>query len=116
MVHPSSATFKARRILAIDDSKTKLVHLTNLFKSEGYEVEAADRSREALVRLEREDYDCVLVNLMMPDMDGMEVCRHITSMCDRIDSLVAVLMLTEREGKEDLTRGWKREQTTSWAS
>jgi light-regulated signal transduction histidine kinase (bacteriophytochrome) len=46
----------------------------------------------------------VLVDLVMPDLDGIEVCRRITSMRDRLDNPIAVLMLTGREGKEDLTR------------
>jgi signal transduction histidine kinase len=104
VLHYSDTFFRRARILAVDDSKTYLVHLASLLQSEGYTVVTEERSRDALERLEREAFDCVLVDLVMPEMDGIEVCRRITSMRDRLDNPIAVLMLTGREGKEDLTR------------
>jgi DNA-binding response OmpR family regulator len=104
VLHQNDTLFQRARILAVDDSRTYLVHLKNLLTGEGYSVETVDRGRSALEKLEHETFDCVLIDLVMPDLDGIEVCRRIIAMRDRLDSPIAVLMLTGREGKEDLTR------------
>ena len=49
-------------------------------------------------------FDCVLVDLVMPDINGIEVCRRINELRRTMDNPIAVLMLTGRENKEDLTR------------
>src|SRR5208282_6869683 len=60
--------------------------------------------KEGLELIAREPFDCVLVDLIMPDMNGIEVCRRINELRLSTDNPVAVLMLTGRENKEDLTR------------
>jgi light-regulated signal transduction histidine kinase (bacteriophytochrome) len=75
-----------------------------LLTAEGYSVDAIPDSRKALACLDQESYDLALVDLVMPDLDGIEMCRRIVSMRSRLDNPIAVLMLTGREAKEDLTR------------
>ena len=96
---------RACRILAIDDSPTHLEFLVGTLRDDGYDVGQAVNGREGLNRLAEESFDCVLVDLVMPDMDGIEVCRQIrqTRLADT-DS-VAIMMLTGRESKEDMMRG-----------
>ena len=96
--------FRHARLLTIDDSTTYLEYLAEQLGKEGYQVEKAASGREALELLGRESFDCVLVDLVMPEMNGIEVCRHINQLRTQCDNPIAVLMLTGRENKEDLTR------------
>jgi two-component system NtrC family sensor kinase len=102
---PSDSYFHKARLLAIDDSPTYLEFLSQEFESEGYTVEKAASGSEGLKRLETEIFDCVLVDLMMPDMDGITVCRELNRMRRGMNNPIIVLMLTARENKEDMTQG-----------
>ncbi|HTQ37648.1 MAG TPA: response regulator [Pirellulales bacterium] len=104
LLRPIDSHFKRARILAVDDSPTYLMHLTALLEEEGYLIAHANNGPDALKRVDEDVFDCVLVDLVMPEMDGIEVCRRITSMRERLDSPIAVLMLTGHEDKDDLTR------------
>ena len=103
LLHNESG-FRRANILAVDDSETYLSHLRCLLQAEGYTVDAVTNPKEALTRLERSSYDLALVDLVMPELDGIEVCRRIVAMRRQLDNPIAVLMLTGREAKDDLTR------------
>jgi two-component system NtrC family sensor kinase len=92
------------RILAVDDSETYLCHLRCLLEGDGYSLDLLSDPKEALRRLESTAYDLALVDLVMPEMDGIAVCQKIVSLRRQLDNPIAVLMLTGREAKEDLTR------------
>jgi len=102
---PEESYFGRARILAIDDSPTYLESLQDAFSSEGYEVANASSAKEGLERIAKETFDCVLVDLVMPEMDGIEVCRRINEMGRAMDHATLVVMLTACETKEDMTRG-----------
>jgi signal transduction histidine kinase len=101
----TDAAFRRARILAVDDSPTYLEYLVASLEEDGYTVERATGGREALERLEREQFDCVIVDLMMPEVTGIDVCRHIDDERRREHSPMVVLMLTARETKEDMAQG-----------
>jgi DNA-binding response OmpR family regulator len=101
--HNESA-FRRANVLAIDDSDTYLAHLKGLLQGEGYLVDAVSDPKEALLRLAATPYDLALVDLVMPELDGIDVCRQIVAMRANLENPIAVLMLTGREAKEDLTR------------
>lgn len=103
LLHNESA-FRRAKVLAVDDSETYLSHLKCLLQGEGYSVDAVTDPKEALRRLEASSFDLALVDLVMPELDGIEVCRRIVAMRSQLDNPIAVLMLTGREAKEDLTR------------
>ena len=69
-----------RRILAIDDSPNYLAVLLKELRNHGYEVVGAGSGTEGLTRLGNERFDCALVDLAMPEMDGIEVCRRMAAM------------------------------------
>lgn len=92
------------RMLAIDDSPTYLEMVVLNLEQEGYKVEKASSGKEGIEKLSQRSFDCVLLDLVMPEMDGIEVCRRISGMKPRMQSPVAVLVLTAMENKEDLTR------------
>jgi two-component system, sensor histidine kinase and response regulator len=96
--------FRNAQILTIDDSPTYLEYLSVELGKEGYRLQRAASGQEGLQRLAHELFDCVLVDLVMPGMNGIEVCREINTMRSAADNPVAVLMLTGRETREDLTQ------------
>ena len=103
MMHSDTA-FRRAKVLAVDDSATYLLHLKCLLEAEGYTVDAVSDPTHVLTNLKTTSYDLALIDLVMPEMDGIELCRQIVSMRLHLDNPIAVLMLTGREAKEDLTR------------
>jgi two-component system phosphate regulon response regulator OmpR len=80
-----------QRILLIEDD-TRLAEMVSEYLGEaGYRVAIAAAGRAGLERLTREPYDALVLDLMLPDMDGLEVCRQL-----RTKSEIPVLMLTAR--------------------
>ena len=85
------------RILAVDD-EVNILELVKLYlEREGYQVETASRGGDAIAKLNAVNPDLVILDLMLPDIDGFEVCRQIRS-----KSRVPILMLTAR--KEDIDK------------
>src|SRR6266849_9429658 len=103
VLSPQEAYFHRARLLAIDDSPTYLQSLSEAFSSEGYEVTQAVSAKEGLERIARDPFDCVMVDLVMPELDGIEVCRRIHEMGRAMDQPMIVIMLTSSETKEDMT-------------
>ncbi|MEP7352589.1 MAG: response regulator [Acidobacteriota bacterium] len=99
----AEGNFRRARLLAIDDSPTYLQGLVDALVREGYEVTSAASGREGLSLIAKQPFDCVVVDLVMPDLDGIEVCRQIQEITE--DRSMAVIMLTARETKEDMARG-----------
>ena len=90
------------KILVADD-EPNIVKLLRLYlREEGYEIVAARNGREALERFRAESPDLVLLDLMMPELGGFEVCTEI-----RRESDVPVIMLTARDGELEKVRGLK---------
>ena len=67
----------ARRVLVVDDDPDILEALSEILEAEGYDVQRARNGREALQRLEQGLPDLVLLDLMMPVMDGWEFARSL---------------------------------------
>jgi DNA-binding response OmpR family regulator len=86
----------AERVLMIDDDAALAGLVGDYLRPFGYEVTAAGTGRDGLGRLAAEPFDAVLLDVMLPDLDGFEVCRRL-----RVASGVPVLMLTARGEDED---------------
>jgi DNA-binding response OmpR family regulator len=99
------AYFRRACILAIDDSPTWLESLVIAFRNEGYGVVTATGAEEGLKRIANEFFDCVMVDLIMPGIDGIETCLRINQMARSMDRSILVVMLTSSETKDDMTRG-----------
>ncbi len=76
-------------ILVVDDDRRMAKTLVNIFQVKGYEAEAAHSSLEALEKVEEEHFDCVLTDIRMPEVDGVELYRAIKA---RQPDLPVVLM------------------------
>ncbi|SEV88650.1 DNA-binding response regulator, OmpR family, contains REC and winged-helix (wHTH) domain [Chryseobacterium wanjuense] len=67
------------KLLVIEDHKDLLDTVIIYFKKEDYICETASDTREALEKIELFEYDCILLDLMLPDGNGLEILRHIKS-------------------------------------
>ena len=74
--HDLQNTLDRRRILIIDDEPTVRQSCERIFAERGYEVETAASAKEGLARALRGYFDCALIDLKLPDMDGMEIVRN----------------------------------------
>ena len=85
----------AQKILLVDDEPDILEILEYNLRKEGYEVVTADNGEEGLLRAEEESPDLIVLDIMMPVMDGVEVCRKLRA-DPRYDNTV-ITFLTARE-------------------
>jgi len=84
------------RILVVDDEPNILNTLAPLLRAHGYEVSSAMSGRAALDIVERDKPDVIVLDLGLPDMPGIDVCRHV-----RLSSSVPILVLSAREAEHD---------------
>jgi two-component system response regulator MprA len=89
------------RILVVDDEPAVQSALLRALTLERYEVTQAADGREALQRLDLAPYEAVILDVSMPHVDGLEVCRRLREAGDR----TPVLMLTAREDVDDRVAG-----------
>jgi len=89
----------ATRILIIDDEPNIIATVAPLFRARGYEVFSAMSGRAGLESVERDKPDLIVLDLGLPDMDGVEVCRHVREIVS-----VPILVLSAREAEGDKVR------------
>jgi DNA-binding response OmpR family regulator len=90
----------ARTILVVDDEATLRETLVEALELEGFRAIPAADGREALARFRADRPDLVLLDLMLPELSGVEVCRIL-----RAESSVPIVMLTARDGEVDKVVG-----------
>ncbi|HET9072987.1 MAG TPA: response regulator transcription factor [Solirubrobacteraceae bacterium] len=88
-------------VLVVDDEPAVRRALERALRLENYDVELAADGREALDRLAERPADAIVLDVMMPGIDGLEVCRRLRSAGDR----TPVLMLTARDAIDDRVTG-----------
>lgn len=98
---------RGARLLSIDGSQTYQDYLATEMETEGYQFSTAHSGSEGLERLAREQIDCVLLDLAMPDLEGADLFRRINDTRQTMDNPTMVLVLTEHETKEELTRAFE---------
>ncbi|HEA66636.1 MAG TPA: response regulator [Desulfobacterales bacterium] len=93
-------------ILIVDDVSTNLKYLGSILsENERYEIEFATSGAEALGWVEEKDFDLILLDVMMPEMDGFEVCRRLKQ--DERTREIPVIFLTARTETESLVRSFE---------
>ena len=90
----------ARTILVVDDEPTLRETLVDALESDGFRVVSAADGREALLTFRAERPDLILLDLMLPELSGVEVCRII-----RAESGVPIVMLTAKDSELDKVVG-----------
>jgi DNA-binding response OmpR family regulator len=88
-----------KKILLIDDSSVNNLLLQNILEDENFRVLVAFSGKEGLAIISEERPDLVLLDIMMPKMDGIEVLQRIVSDIKTKD--IPVIMLTAKADKED---------------
>ncbi len=91
---------RTARILLVDDEQSIQTLLSYPLRRDGYEVVQASDGRQALERFEEEPFDLVVLDLMLPKLDGLEVCRRLRS-----QSSVPIIMLTAKSEEIDKVVG-----------
>lgn len=104
ILDPAESKIRRTRILAVDDSPTYLAHLASELQGEAYELETMDNPVAAFDRIAQGEFDCVLVDLVMPEMSGVDLCRRTKEIADSGRPAPMTLMLTAMDDREDLTR------------
>ena len=89
-----------QHILVVEDDAVYTKMLRFLLEANGYTVTTSDSSQRALEALEQNAYDLVLLDVVMPDMDGLDLCRRI-----RVTSQVPIIFLSVRSNVTDKVLG-----------
>ena len=92
-------------ILAVDDNQENLCLVSNFLKGKNYKIALALDGKSALHILQTNKIDLVLLDIMMPDMDGFEVCRAIKANSKTKD--IPIIFLTAKTETEDIVKGFQ---------
>jgi twitching motility two-component system response regulator PilH len=95
-----------RKVLIADDSSTDLKNLEQIVSSAGYQVITAASGKEALAKAKTERPDAILLDVIMPDMNGFQACRAITN--DAETRNIPVILVSSKGEKTD--KVWGEEQ------
>lgn len=97
-------------ILVVEDEQRLARLLQRVLQDEGHTVHLAYDGVTGLDMALRGDYDLAILDLMLPDLDGVEICRHLRAARVR----TPILMLTARGAVEDRVTGLNAGRTTTW--
>ena len=88
------------KVLLVDDEKRMLDLLALYLKPYNYSCKKALGANEALSYIKKKTFDLILLDIMMPEMDGWKLCQEIRHISD-----VPIIMVTARDQKEDIVKG-----------
>ncbi len=91
-------------VLVVDDSKAVRDYLINILTTNGYAVTGAGTGEEAIEKVKAQYYDCVLMDVLMPGIDGYKACRQVRRI-KLYPKSIPVVMLTSRTSPFDKIRG-----------
>ena len=94
---------KKERILIVDDNESACRSLRLVFKKKGYEVETAGTGREAIEKAQGGSFNLVILDIMLPDIGGIEICQQLRSNPETIH--LPIIMLSGRTEVPDKIRG-----------
>ncbi len=96
----TAACLEVMRILVVEDEALMLKSLAQALREEGYSVDTAPDGREGLYKAQNYDYDAIVLDVMLPHLDGWGVLEKL-----RATKATPVLMLTARDANSDRVRG-----------
>ncbi len=96
---------KRELILIVDDNPQNIQLLGSIIKEELYELAFATRGTDALTYLKSEKPDLILLDIMMPEMDGYAVCEKIKANPETRE--IPIIFLTAKKEAEDIVKGFK---------
>jgi len=95
----------SRRILVVEDNPDSLAIMRSILENQKYEVRVASCGSEALELLQKEGIDLVLLDVMMPEMSGLEVLQRIKG--DPATEHVPVILVTAKTHDDDVLGGYQ---------
>lgn len=93
------------RILIVDDRPKNIQILANHLTNDGYDVEYATSGKEAIKILEKEDFDLILLDVMMPGIDGFETCKRINKLENKNN--IPIIFVTAKTDIDSITLGFE---------
>ncbi len=94
-----------KKILIVDDVARNIQILGNILSSNGYQIAYAQNGRQALKITNTQNFDLILLDIMMPEMDGYEVCKHLKK--SEQTASVPVIFLTAKADMESIVKGFE---------
>ena len=88
------------RLLVVDDNEDNRIILLRMFRSRGFEATGAGSGAQALQLIREQEFDLILLDWMMPDMDGLEVLKQIRTKFTANE--LPVMMVTAKAGGDDV--------------
>jgi len=101
----SGTSVTGSRILVVDDTPSNIQTLAAILKQKGYQISVATNGRQALEVLARVRPDLILLDVMMPEMDGFETCARIKESAEWRD--IPIIFLTSKTETEDIVHGFE---------
>jgi twitching motility two-component system response regulator PilG len=101
--HKKEKSMNKKKVLIVEDEESLLKLESILLTSKGYDVTGVPDGQSALDLIETMKPDLVLLDIMLPEIDGFEVCRRIKS--NEATKHIPVIMLTAKKSREDMARG-----------
>jgi len=98
------AFLRGARILAIDDSRTYLYEFSQKLIASGFQVATDTSGPAGLARLDQESFHVVVIDVVMPEMDGFEVCRRAHQWAEDNQQQLGLLILSGQENREVMLR------------
>lgn len=92
-----------KKILIIDDTELMVKYITDILTTAGYDVVSAHNGIEGMQKVREEKPDLVLLDIVMPGMDGFEVCKTLRD--DESNNLMPIIMLTSQGNEDDKLTG-----------
>ena len=92
-------------ILIVDDIAKNIQVIGSVLRNEGYKMEFATDGKKALSWTEKKDFDLILLDIMMPEMDGFEVCKQLKKDARRKD--IPIIFLTAKTDTENIVKGFE---------
>ncbi len=93
------------KVLLVDDEPEFTEILSQRMQSRGVDVETAANGREALEKVKRKSYDAVILDLLMPEMDGIETLRHLLAASPGLQVILLTAHATLQTGVEAIKLG-----------
>jgi CheY-like chemotaxis protein len=92
-------------LVAEDDPSIQTIAKLTLQKVGGHDVTVVENGREALERAKSETFDLIILDGMMPEMDGFQACQHLKA--DPVTQSIPVIFMTAKNQQNDVEEGYK---------
>ena len=92
-----------KKILIVDDTEFMIKLVSDILEDAGYEAISATRGTEGLLKVRSEKPDLVILDIVMPDMNGFEVCKILRE--DESNNLMPIIILTSQDNEDDKLTG-----------